>query len=100
MLDIPSLVAAACERAQSEEFGEDTWQEGLAVLVASLNTEASLNEIGEAVFADQITGYLLNRLEVERCYAIHPEIDEQAIVAPLFGIGMPRTGSTALSFLL
>ncbi len=49
---------------------------------------------------DQIVGLLVNRLEVERWYALHPEIDEQEIVAPLFGLGLPRTGSTALSFLL
>ena len=50
--------------------------------------------------ADQIVGNLANRLEVEQWYAQHPEIDEQQIVAPLFGLGLPRTGSTALSFLL
>ena len=49
---------------------------------------------------DQIVGYLVNRLEVEQWYARHPEIDDQEIVAPLFGLGLPRTGSTALSFLL
>jgi len=31
--------------------------------------------------------------------AQHPEIDDQQITAPLFGLGLPRTGSTALSFL-
>ena len=40
------------------------------------------------------------RREVEQWYARHPEIEEQEIVAPLFGLGLPRTGSTALSFLL
>ena len=49
---------------------------------------------------DQIVGLLVNRLQVEQWYAKHPEIDEQQIVAPLFGLGLPRTGSTALSFLL
>src|SRR5207344_1189446 len=49
---------------------------------------------------EQIAGYLVNRLNVEQWYARHPEIDAQEIVAPLFGLGLPRTGSTALSFLL
>jgi hypothetical protein len=52
------------------------------------------------VMTDQIVGLLVNRLQVEQWYARHPEIDEQEIVAPLFGLGLPRTGSTALSFLL
>jgi hypothetical protein len=99
-LDVSTLVASACERAGHDDFGEDTWQEGLDVLVWALEHEASLNELGEAVFADQIGGYLVNRLEVESWYARHPEIAEQEIVAPLFGVGMPRTGSTAVSFLL
>ena len=99
-LEVEALVAAACERTGCDDFGTDTWREGLDVLVWALVHEAGLNELGEAVFADQIVGYLANRLEIERWYALHPEIDAQEIVAPLFGIGLPRTGSTALSFLL
>jgi hypothetical protein len=30
----------------------------------------------------------------------HPEIDEEEIVTPLFGIGLPRTGSTAFSHMM
>jgi hypothetical protein len=47
-----------------------------------------------------VVGYLVNRLQIEQWYANYPEIDDQQIVAPLFGLGLPRTGSTALSFLL
>lgn len=99
-MDTAELVGAACERTGCSEFGEDTWQEGLGVLVASLNHEAELNDMGMAAMSDQIVAHLANRLEVERWHAAHPEIAEQAIVAPLFGLGLPRTGSTALSYLL
>lgn len=100
MIDVRELVATACTRAGSDDFGPDTWREGLAVLVRALNEEAALNELGVAVFTDQIVGNLVNRLQVEQWYSRHPEIAEQEIVAPLFGIGMPRTGSTATSFLV
>ena len=99
-MNVDHIVEAACERAGSDDFGADTWREGLEVLVRSLDTEAELNELGVAAMTDQIEGYLVNRLEVEQWYAHHPEIDEQQIVAPLFGLGLPRTGSTALSYLL
>ena len=99
-IEVKAVVDSAVERAGSDDFGDDSWQEGLEVLVRALDTEGSLNELGEQVFADQIIGYLVNRLEVEKWYREHPEIDEQEIVAPLFGLGLPRTGSTALSFLL
>jgi hypothetical protein len=100
MIDVGEMVEAACTRAGADDFGPDTWREGLEVLVRALNDEAALNELGVAVFADQIVGNLVHRLEVEQWYARHPEIAEQQIVAPLFGLGMPRTGSTATSFLV
>lgn len=99
-MDVDQLVAAACQRAASDDFGGDTWREGLGILVRSLDTEAALNDIGAGAMADQIVGYLVNRLHIEQWYAKHPEINDQQIVAPLFGLGLPRTGSTALSFLL
>jgi hypothetical protein len=99
-LIVGQLIDAACERAGSDDFGADSWREGLDVLVRSLNTEAALNEMGVGAMTDQIVNYLVNRLQVEQWYAHHPEIEKQQIVAPLFGLGLPRTGSTALSFLL
>ncbi len=99
-MDLDTLVVTACEQAGSSDFGGETWREGLGILVDSLNTEAALNEMGIGAMTDQIIGYLVNRLQIEQWYAKYPEIDEQQIVAPLFGLGLPRTGSTALSYLL
>ena len=100
MIETQRLVDTACERAGADDFGPDTWQEGLAVLARSLSVEGNLNELGHDVFCDQIVGFLTSRLEIEKWYGRHPEIEDQEIRAPLFGLGMPRTGSTALSFLL
>jgi Sulfotransferase family len=99
-LQVDQLFETAVTRAGSDDFGGDTWREGLNVLVDSLVRESALNELGESVMVDQIVGLLVNRLQVEQWFAGHPEIDEQQIVAPLFGLGLPRTGSTALSYLL
>src|SRR5271167_4581493 len=100
MLHVGPLIEQAVGRVGSDDFGVGTWQQGLEVLIRSFNEEASLTELGEQVVTDQIVGFLANRLEVERWYREHPEIDEGRIEAPLFGLGLPRTGSTALSFLL
>jgi hypothetical protein len=99
-IEIDQMVDAACRRTGSDDFGEDTWRDALEVLVGSLTTEAALNDMGVAALTDQIVGNLVNRLQVEQWYAQHPEIDEQQIVAPLFGLGLPRTASTALGYLL
>jgi len=100
MLEMSELVDAATTKAGSDDFGDDSWQEGLEVLLHALRKEGSLNDLGQDVFTDQIIGFLANRLAVEKCYVTHPEIADEEIAAPLFGLGMPRTGSTALSFLL
>jgi hypothetical protein len=99
-IDIDAVVAAARDRTGCTNLGEDTWREGLEILVRSLETEANLNELGQGAMTDQIVGNLATRLHVEDWHRRHPEIAEQEIAAPLFGLGLPRTGSTALSFLL
>ena len=99
-IQVEQLVETAVTRTGSDDFGGETWREGLDVLVDSITGESALNELGESVMTDQIVSLLVNRLEVEQWFAEHPEIEEQEIVAPLFGLSLPRTGSTALSFLL
>ena len=101
-MDVAALLAGARERAGSDDYGPDAaaMHEALAVLVRSANEEAALSEQGEAVFAGMIGSLLTRRLQVEQWYAAHPEIADQQIESVLFGLGLPRTGSTALSYLL
>ena len=53
-LEVAALVDAACTRVGSDEFGQPTWQEGLSVLIESLNNDARLNDLGREVFTDQL----------------------------------------------
>ena len=94
------LMAAAVERTGLDDFGDDSFREGLEILVRALRDEARLNARGEGFIYDRLGLHLCQRLQVEDWYRRHPEIDDESIVAPLFGLGLPRTGSTALSFLL
>jgi Sulfotransferase family len=89
-------------RAQTglNDFGDDSFQEGLDILLSSLQKEARLHDRGQAFLQHRIVGYLSQRLQVEDWYRRHPEIDHVPITAPLIGLGLPRTGSTALSALL
>jgi Sulfotransferase family len=94
------LMAAAVEQTGLDNFGDDSFREGLEILVRALRDEARLNTRGEAFVYPRVGLHLRQRLQVEDWYRRHPEIDDEPIVAPLFGLGLPRTGSTALSFLL
>jgi hypothetical protein len=94
------LMAKAVERTGLDDFGDDSFREGLDILVRALNDEARLNARGEGFVYGRIGNHLCQRLQVEDWYRRHPEIDDVPIDKPLFGLGLPRTGSTALSFLL
>ncbi|WP_319430917.1 sulfotransferase [Mycobacterium sp. RTGN5] len=100
MTGVDELKDKAVEQTGLTDFGVDSFEEGLGILLASLADEARLNARGEAFIYHRLTGYLAQRLQVEDWYRRHPEIDDAAIVAPLIGLGLPRTGSTALSMLL
>ncbi|BBX48308.1 sulfotransferase [Mycobacterium cookii] len=99
MVDASDLKDEAVRQTGLADFGSDSFNEGLAVLLKSLERQARLNARGEAFVYGRITGYLAQRLQVEDWYRRHPEIDDVPIVAPLIGLGLPRTGSTALSML-
>src|SRR5258708_33901869 len=47
------LVEAACAQAGLKDFGSDSFREGLDELVASLETEAGLNDLGRAAVESQ-----------------------------------------------
>jgi Sulfotransferase family len=100
MASIKDIEGAAVAQTGLTDFGDGCFRDGLSVLLASLEDEARLNARGEAFIYQRIIGYLSQRLQVEDWYRRHPEIDEVPIEQPLIGLGLPRTGSTALSMLL
>jgi hypothetical protein len=97
---VDDLLDLARAEAGLEDFGEPTFREGLERLVNALREEARLNAAGEFALPALIVKMLTNRLQIEDWYRRHPEIDAGRIQRPLIGLGLPRTGSTALSFLL
>ncbi|HXW35368.1 MAG TPA: sulfotransferase, partial [Acidimicrobiales bacterium] len=80
--------------------GDRAFSEGLERLVSSLEEEASLTELGEQILDHRLKGLLANRLRIQAEFASHPEIARESIEGPLVIIGLPRTGTTALSQVL
>jgi len=97
---VNTLIERAKTQAGPDHFGADGWQEGLERLVHAAGAEAHHTEMGAAVFEGMVVDLLRQRLEIEDWFARHPEIDDEQIVAPLIGLGLPRTGSTAFSHML
>jgi len=93
------LVREAQERTGLADFGEPGWREGLEVLADEL-ARAPLSALGRMVWRGRLLSHLVQRLRVLDHLARHPELENEPIVAPVFIVGLPRTGTTALSHLL
>jgi hypothetical protein len=99
-LDRDELLAQARAATGLDNFGPDTFREGLDAYCTSASTEAQLNEVGYLGIQGTIVGALSNRLRVVDYAERHPDVSAERIAAPLVVIGMFRAGTTFLSYLL
>jgi hypothetical protein len=99
-LEPDELIAEASAQAGLDDFGADSFREGLSVYCASVASEAQLNELGATAVRANIVGSLVNRLRVVAWTSEHPEVVGERIEAPLVVIGMFRAGTTFLSYVL
>lgn len=83
-----------------DDFGSPYYREGLERTVEALNTEADLNDLGRVIQHATVSNALIQRLKIEETYKQHPEIADEVVEGPVFVIGLPRTGTTALSQLV
>jgi len=83
-----------------EDFGVDDYREALGVLCRSLDEDASLTPVGAFAVEAMIVDALEARLLVEEGHRRHPEAADARIERPLFIVGLPRTGTTALHHLI
>jgi len=100
MLCVDALVANAYQRTQVPPLTDEVFREGLGVLVDNINGCTKVNPTGWARLEEEIVGYLCSRLQVEDYALRHPEVLDTPIVKPVFVLGMPRSGTTLLSYLL
>ena len=93
------LLARARERTGLGDFGDPIFREGLDVLCDAL-AFAPLSDLGRMIWGARLHGHLVSRLRVVDWLARHPATLAVEVPAPIFVVGLPRTGTTALSHLL
>jgi hypothetical protein len=98
--DADALVEAAMAATGCTDLGEDSWQEGLALLLADLDGPARLNALGRTIVESDVVGYLTNRLRILDWRTRHPEVASGEVRRPVVIVGQPRTGTTILYDLL
>ena len=95
-----ALLEAARRTARLDDFGDEAFREGLGVLLRAYDSEARLTPFGRFMVRQELVGILASRLAVVDAYRRDPRAREAPIRRPVFVLGLPRTGTTALHFLL
>jgi hypothetical protein len=95
------IAAAAVRSTGLTDFGGTAHEEGLRLLVDDLaSAEAGLTPVGNYFHRSQVKSALVGRLMTEARFAEFPEHADVPIERPIFVVGLPRTGTTALHRLL
>jgi hypothetical protein len=97
---VDELVASASQRAGLDDFGADGWRDGLELLVASVEGARGASEGGRGYVYGQFVDALCNRLRVVDYANTHPEIRAAPVERPIVVLGLPRTGTSLVSYLL
>jgi hypothetical protein len=93
-------MATAVAETGLSDFGDIPFLEPLDILVESLNREAGLEGEKEDAAAATLIALLTKRLRLVEDRKRYAEISDEVIRAPLFIVGLPRTGSTHLHALM
>ena len=94
------LLRKASRATGLNDFGDGLHREGLTHLLDALEQEAELTTLGRLMATDSIKEDLIARLKMVDYRKRHPEIDKEEVRAPIFIVGLPRTGTTLLYNLL
>jgi hypothetical protein len=79
---------------------QDSWREGLALLLRDHAAAGTLSERGRTILKARYTQALIARMRVDDHLRRYPELTNTRVTRPVFILGMPRTGTTMVSYLL
>jgi Sulfotransferase family len=99
-LDADALLAEASARSGLADFGEGDFLEPYRLFVRALDREAQLHTLGRLIARSDVVNWLENRLQLTDWRKRQPEIAREAVGAPIFITGLPRTGTSILHELL
>ncbi len=95
-----SLHERAIAEVGFDDFGDSSYLEGLRVLSAAYDSEAKFNVYGRGAAEAKILETLKQRLRAERQWKVDPGVLDHGISRPIVIMGLVRTGSTALHYLM
>jgi hypothetical protein len=99
-LESGALRKLARRRTGLEDFGAWPIDEPLERLLESYRNEAKLTMLGKLTVREMLVSLLENLLHIEHERSRQPSVTDETIAAPVFIVGLPRTGTTLLHGLL
>ncbi len=90
----------AAQRTGLTEIDSDSWRDGLAIMLDELNSSPAFTPFGRERVLDDATNALGRRMQVHDYIKAHPDVLDTPVERPLIVLGMPRTGTTVISYLL
>lgn len=94
------VLKLAMQRTGCPEPETDVWKQGLAIIIDELATQSVFTDYGRTRVLGDATDALGRLLQVDDYIRSHPEVLDTPVQRPLIILGMPRTGTTVMSYLL
>src|ERR1044072_6880518 len=99
-MKLDEILNAARERTQVADPDNDSWREGLEILLRDHEAANVLTDRGRTTLRSRYIDALASRLVVDDYIRRHPQITSSTVKRPVFILGMPRTGTTMVSYLM
>ena len=99
-MTLDDILKAARLAAGVPDPEQDSWREGLALLLRDHARAEVLSERGRGLIAARYIEALATRMRVDDYLRRHPDLTAAKVLRPMFILGMPRSGTTLVSYLL
>ncbi|WP_319456765.1 MULTISPECIES: sulfotransferase [unclassified Mycobacterium] len=94
------VLEIASQRTGLTETESDSWRDGLEIIVDEVNSSPAFTPYGRDRILTDSADVLGRRLQIHDYVRRHPEVIDVPVERPLIVLGMPRTGTTVISYLL
>jgi hypothetical protein len=98
-MNLDDILNSARERTGLAEPDSDSWREGLTLLLRDHAEADVLSARGRTLLRERYTRALATRMQVDAYLRQHAALTQVPVTRPVFILGMPRTGTTMVSYL-
>ena len=99
-LTVDAVITAAVDRTGLDDYGPVDFRDRLHLWLDEVDRDPDRTGLGRMILFNDCVRYASQRLRIHDLLAHHPEIHDEAIVAPIIVVGLPRSGTTHLVNLL